>query len=172
MRKIEILTYTCPLCNGDLMCAALDFSFKKELGGRTKTSYKCMACGESFYSIEDAVETNQPSEFHCLYCKEKATYLSLRDDWADYWKCVPCKVSFERTYSPAFEGIQTVNMYTVLHGSLYVLRQFMDCQKSRVEMLPENPEDIVAIAREFDYLFPNVNPININSKLSTYLLFG
>ena len=157
MRKIEILTYTCPSCNGDLSCAALDFSFNKELGGRTKTSYICMACGDWFYSMEEAAE--EISDFPCLYCQEKATYLSLRDDWSDYWKCIPCKVSFERTYSPTFDGVRTINMYTVLHGSLYVLRQFMDKDKSRIEMLPENPDDTVAIAQEFEYLFPNVTSI-------------
>lgn len=172
MRKIEILTYTCPLCNGDLACAALDFSFKKELGGRTKTSYKCMACGEGFYSLEEAAEITTTPDFNCPYCKEKTANLNLKDDWSDYWKCVPCKVSFERTYSPAFEGIRTVNMYTVLHGSLYVLRQFMDTQKSRIEMLPEDPDDTVAIAQEFEYLFPNVNPTNIQDKLATYLIFS
>lgn len=172
MRKIEILTYTCPLCNGDLACTGVDFSFKKNLGCHTKTSYKCLACKEEFYSIDEAAEITTTPDFNCPFCQEKTTNLNLRDDWTDYWKCVPCKCSFEQTYSPTFDGIRTINMYTVLHGALYVLRQYMDRGKSRIEMLPENPDDTVAIAQEFEYLFPNVLPSNIQDKLATYLIFS
>jgi hypothetical protein len=111
-------------------------------------------------------------EYNCPYCHQQCTYLSLKDDWTDYWKCLPCKVAFCETYSANHKGIDTVNMYTTINDKLYVLRQFLRENRSRVDMLPADEEDTIVIAKDFDFLFPNILPSNIQQKLLTYLVFS
>lgn len=172
MRKIEILQYSCPTCNAELICQAVDFS--NDSTGRTRSTYKCAGCMEEFYSVEHAyiAEPEKTPELACLYCEKQCTYLSLRDDWTDYWKCLPCKVSYEKSFHPNHGGIQVSNMYTTLNNKLYVLRQYYLENRSRVEMLPEDEEDTVVIARVFPFLMPTVNPTNIRDKILTYLVFS
>jgi len=176
MKQIEILKYSCPQCNADLAVQAVDFSYDSTNGEKTKTTYRCMRCYEEFYSIEEAYvapedKTPEP-KYICPYCHQPCSYLSLKDDWTDYWKCLSCKVSFSDTYSANHKGIDTVNMYTTIKGKLYVLRQFLRENRSRVDMLPEDPEDTIVIAKDFDFLFPNILPSNIQDKLLTYLVFS
>lgn len=173
-RQVEIGEYGCPICNADLSATGVDFSYDRENGAKTKTTYKCIGCMEEFYSIEDAYEAppEKTPPFLCTFCGRQTKYLNLKDDWTDYYKCVPCKTSFERSFSPHYEGVQTINMYTTLNGHLYVLRQFMEKDKSRIEMLPEDPEDTVVIAQVYDFLLPNVTPQNIREKILTYLVFS
>lgn len=169
MRQIEILQYTCPLCNAQLSCQAVDHYEEY-----TRTLFKCMGCMEEFYSQEQAhvAEPDKTPKFACPFCEKQCTYLSLQDDWTDYWKCLPCKVSYERSFHPEHEGLETTNMYTEIRGHLYVLRQYHWEDRSRVELLPENLEDTVVIAREFPFLMPTVTPTNIKEKLVTYLVFS
>lgn len=169
MRQIEILQYTCPLCNAQLSCQAVD-----HYEDVSRSLFKCMGCMEEFYSEEKAhvSKPEQTPKLACHYCQNQCTYMSLRDDHTDYWKCLPCKVSYEQNYSPNNEGIETVNMYTTIHGHLYVLRQYLWENRSRIEMLPEDLDDTVVIARAFPFLFPNVTPSNIETKLLTYLVFS
>lgn len=173
-RQIELDEYSCPICNDDIAATGVDFSYEKDEANQTKTTYKCLGCSEKFYSIEYATEAHsgKTPHFLCLFCGKQAKYLSLKNDWTDYWKCLPCKASFEQSYSPHYEGIQTVNMYTNIGGHLYVLRQFMEDKRARIEMLPEDPEDTVVIAYEFEFLLPNVTPANISEKIKTYLVFS
>jgi len=174
MRQIEILKYSCPQCNADLIVKAVDFSYDRINGEKTKTSYQCIGCREEFYSLEDAyvIAIEKAPEFNCPYCHQKCSYLSLKDDWTDYWKCLPCKVAFCQTFSANHTGIDTINMYTTIKGKLFVLRQFLRENRSRVDMLPEDPEDTIVIAKDFDFLFPNILPSNIQDKLLTYLVFS
>jgi DNA-directed RNA polymerase subunit RPC12/RpoP len=174
MRQIETMEYSCPVCAADLICQAVDFSYDNTNGENTKTSYQCIGCGGVFYSIEQAyvAEPDKTPEFICPYCKQQADYLSLKDDWTDYWKCPPCKVSFQSTYRTDWKDVDIINMYTTIKTRLYVLRQFLSLNRSRVDMLPADPEDTVVIACDFDFLLPNVLPSNIHEKLLTYLVFS
>lgn len=174
MRQIEILKYSCPQCNADLMTQAVDFSYNHSDGSKTKTTYQCIGCLEEFYSIEEAhvAEPDKAPEYICPYCHDKCAYLSLKDDWTDYWKCLPCKVSFCQTLDPVYKGMEIINMYTTIKGKLYVLRQFLRDGRSRVDMLPEDEDDTIVIAKDFDFLFPNITPANIQQKLLTYLVFS
>lgn len=174
MRQIEILQYSCPQCNASLFVQGVDFSYDSANGAKTKTSYQCLGCREEFYSIEQAhvAEADKAPEYHCPYCHQLCDYLSLKDDWTDYWKCLPCKVAFCQTYNANTIGIDTINMYTTIKDRLYVLRQFIRENRSRVDMLPEDEEDTIVIAKDFDFLFPNVLPSNIQEKLLTYLVFS
>lgn len=174
MRQIEILKYSCPQCNADLITQAVDFSYDATHGEVTKTSYQCRGCKEEFYSLEEAyvAPPEKTPEYLCPYCHQQCTYLSLKDDWTDYWKCLPCKVAFSYMFSPNHKGIDTVNMYTTINDKLYVLRQFLREGRSRVDMLPADEEDTIVIAKEFGFLFPNVLPSNIQQKLLTYLVFS
>lgn len=180
MRQIELLKYSCPVCNADLIINGVDFSYDKDKGKKTKTRYKCIGCHDQFYSIEWAYVSSpdKTPEHICPYCHEQlCLYLSLKDDWTDYWECLPCKVSFQNgnisTYPvPKENYIEIVNMYTTINDKLYVLRQFIKENRSRIEMLPADEEDTVVIAQDFDFLFPNVLPTNIQQKLLTYLVFS
>ena len=167
MRQIEILQYTCPLCNAQLSCQAVD-----HYDDHSKTLWKCMGCMEEFYSQEKAHVPEKPPEFLCRFCGQQCLNMNLKDDWTDYWKCVPCKISYEMSSHPDYQGIERTNMYTTLHNNLYVLRQFLFENRSRIEMLPEKLDDTVVIAREFPFLMPNVTPSNIQDKLLTYLVFS
>lgn len=169
MRQIEILQYTCPLCNAQLSCQAIDHY--EEF---SRTHFKCMGCMEDFYSQEKPHVGSLGSEpsLACPFCEKPCTYLSLKDDWTDYWKCLPCRVSFEDSFNPNRKGIETSNMYTTLRGHLYVLRQYHWENRCRIEMLPENEDDTVVIAKEFPFLLPAVTPSNIQEKLLTYLVFS
>jgi len=173
MRQIELLEYSCPLCNADLITQGVDFpnSAGQEM---TKTRYRCVGCMEEYYSLEAAhvAAPDNTVEYNCPYCNKLCTYMSLKDDWTDYWKCLPCKVSFSQSQLPNWKGIDTINMYTTLSGNLYVLRQFLANGWSRVEMLPADEEDTVVIAYEFKFLMPAVTPTNIQQKLLTYLIFS
>lgn len=173
MRQIEILQYTCPLCNAQLSCQAVDHYYTPD-GGKSTTRFKCIGCMEEFYSQEEAhvAEPDKSPKLDCPYCNVPCTYLSLRDDWTDYWKCLPCKVSYEQSFHPDHSGIETTNMYTTIRGHLYVLRQYHWENRSRLEMLPENLDDTVVIAMMFPFLFPNVTPANIENKILTYLVFS
>lgn len=174
MRKVEVLEYNCPICNADLWPIANDFSVDKERGEKTVTTMQCQGCKEKFYTEEEAhvsPEDKRPL-FNCRYCGRQCGYLSLKDDWSDYWRCLPCRVTYEQRYSPGYTDVQTINMYTTINGKLYVMRQFIDRNRTRVELLPENLEDTVVIAQEFPFLFPNVTPFNVAEKLLTYLIFS
>lgn len=172
MRQIEILKYTCPLCNAQLSCQATDFS--NDSVGSTKSMFKCIGCMEEFYSQEQAYVSppEKTTEFLCSFCKKQCLNMHLKDDWTEYWKCIECKMSYEMCMHPDYQGVERTNMYTTLHGNLYVLRQFHFENRSRVEMLPEKLEDTVVIAREFPFLMPTVTPTNIQEKLLTYLVFS
>lgn len=173
MRKIEVGIYNCPKCNADLFCTATDMYFMSKDVVKTRCNFKCLGCGTEFYSMElTGVGAPNSPVYICQYCEKRTEYIPLRDSWADYWKCVPCQVSFEQTWMSSRTGIDVINMYTNLQGNLYVLRQYLHSSKSRVELLPENLEDTVVIAQEFPYLLPTVNPANIREKLLTYLLFS
>lgn len=169
MRQIEILQYTCPLCNAQLSCQAVD-----HYEDYTRTLFKCMGCMEEFYSQEKAhvAEPEKAPKLDCQFCGQPCTYMSLQDDWTDYWKCLPCKVSYEQSFHPNREGLESSNMYTEIRGHLYVLRQYYWEERSRIELLPEDTEDTVVIAREFPFLMPTVTPSNIKEKLTTYLVFS
>lgn len=172
MRQIELREYSCPICNADLYQVGVDFSYQKDKGEETKTTYQCQGCKEKFCSIEDAHVAKEQPLFDCRYCGKRCSYLSLCDDWSDYFKCLDCKVSYERRYDPGFPDVQTINMYTTIKGHLYVMRQFIDQNRTRVEMLPEKLDDTVVIAQEFQFLIPNITPFNIQDKLLTYLIFS
>ncbi len=174
MRQIDICEYGCPYCNGNLIVQGVDFSYEAVSGESTKTTYRCAGCYEEFYSVEEAhvAEPERAPEYKCPYCGQSCKYLSLKDDWTDYWKCAPCKVSFSESYNPNTKGIEIVNMYTTINDKLYVLRQFMKDGTSRVDLLPEDEEDTIVIAYQFNFLFPNINPSNIQNKLLTYLVFS
>jgi DNA-directed RNA polymerase subunit RPC12/RpoP len=174
MRQIEILRYSCPQCNADLAVQAVDFSYDSTNGEATKTSYRCIGCLEEFYSIEEAYvsEPDKTPEYICPFCHDKCVYLSLKDDWTDYWKCLSCKVSYCQSLNPSWKGIEMTNMYTTLNSRMYVLRQFLNENRSRIDMLPEDEEDTIVIAKDFDFLFPNITPSNIQQKLLTYLVFS
>ena len=169
MRQIEILQYTCPLCNAQLSCQAVD-----HYDDYSRSHFKCMGCMEDFYSEEKphVAEPDKTPKMSCLFCEQQCLYLSLKDDWSDYWKCLPCKVSYERSFHPDYEGLETCNMYTEIRGHLYVLRQYYWENRARIEMLPEKLEDTVVIAKEFAFLMPTVTPSNIKEKLITYLVFS
>jgi hypothetical protein len=169
MRQIEILQYTCPLCNAQLSCQAID-----HFEDFSRTTFKCMGCMEEFFSQEKPhiADAGSAPYMDCMFCGQQCTYMSLKDDWTDYWKCLPCKVSYEESFHPDHKGLETSNMYTTLHGHLYVLRQWLWENRSRIEMLPEDLDDTVVIAREFPFLFPNMTPTNIQEKLLTYLVFS
>lgn len=174
MRKIDILQYSCPACNADLVATGSNFSFGQPGEEQTRTNYKCQGCHQEFYSIEEAhvLPPEKTPEFTCFYCGKQCTYLSLADDWTDYWKCLPCKVSYSQFYDPSWNGIDTISLFTTINNKLYVLRQFLSQGRSRVEMLPEDEEDTVVIAYEFNFLLTSVTPSNIQTKLPTYLLFS
>ena len=174
MRQIELLSYSCPQCNGQLHVKSVDFSYESTVGTATKTSYQCIGCLEQYYTIEQAhvAEPEKAPEYICPYCHQQCSYLSLKDDWTDYWKCLPCKVSFSQSFNPNWQGIEMSNMYTTISGRMYVLRQFFNENRSRIDMLPEDEEDTIVIAQAFDFLFPNITPANIQQKLLTYLVFS
>jgi len=174
MRQIEILKYSCPQCNADLATQGVDFSYDSTSGQQTRTNYQCIGCREQFYSIEEAyvAPTEKAPKYTCPYCHQPCSYLSLKDDWTDYWKCLPCKVAFSQTHDPKHAGIDTINMYTTIKDKLYVLRQFLRENRSRVDMLPEDEDDTIVIAKDFNFLFPNMLPSNIQQKLLTYLVFS
>ena len=174
MRQINLLEYSCPHCNADLIVHGVDFNYESVNGEATQTTYRCIGCLNFFYTIEQAHVASEDSrpEYKCPYCQKQCSYLSLKDDWTDYWKCIDCKASYQGTYSPVNTGIDTLNMYTTINNKLYVLRQFMHENRSRVDLLPEDPEDTIVIAYNFDFLFPNITPSNIQQKLLTYLVFS
>lgn len=169
MRQIEILQYTCPSCNAQLSCQAVDHYDDKSV-----SIFKCLGCMEEFYSQEQAhvAEPGKAPKLDCQFCNQPCTYLSLKDDWSDFWKCLPCKVSYEQSFHPSREGLEASCMYTEIRGHLYVLRQYYWENRSRVELLPEDLDDTVVIAREFPFLMPTVTPSNIKEKLITYLVFS
>lgn len=180
MRKVEILQYTCPNCNGDLIPDGVNFSFGNPGEEQTKQHYRCSGCSEQFYSIEEAhvLPAEKTPEFTCFYCGKQCTYLSLKDDWTDYWKCLPCKVSYSQFYDPTWKssptqkGVNTISLFTTINNKMYVLRQFLDKGTSRVEMIPEDEEDTVVIVYEFKFLLSSVTPSNIHIKLPVYMLFS
>lgn len=168
MRNIEIGKYTCPRCNASLLTIAEDLM----CGIQMTTRYKCAGCHEEYYSIEYINTVKQPPELKCPFCKKPADYFVVSDSWVDYWKCLPCRSTFEQMYTLKHEGLTTIQMYTNIRNKLYVLRQFLSINKSRIEMLPENIEDTVVIAQDFAFLLPSVTPENIQEKLMTYLVFS
>lgn len=172
MRKIEVGRYNCPKCNADLLTNAVDFYFDGQT--MSTSQWKCTGCHEEFYSVEQpyVATPDKSPPFMCPYCEQDAIYVSLYDDWSDYWKCIPCRVTFERCWMTHQSGIHTVNMYALLDSNLYVLRQYLQENKSRIDLLPRNLDDTVIIAKEFPYLLPSVIPINIKEKLKTYLVFS
>jgi len=174
MRQINFLEYGCPYCNADLVVHGVDFSYESVNGESTKTTFQCVGCKEFFYTIEDAhvSSPDRTPEYKCPYCLQQCTYLSLKDDWTDYWKCNPCKTSFSQSYSPDYKGIDIVNMYATINDKLYVLRQFTRSGTSRIDLLPQNEDDTIMIVKEFNFLFPNVLPSNIQTKLLTYIVFS
>lgn len=177
-RRLDAFEYTCPLCTGELVVQGVDFSYHTDNGvaneAECKTTFQCSACKERFHHIEKpyVAPKEKTAEFKCRYCGKQCSNISLTDDWTDYWKCLPCKVSFEHRYDPGYPDVQTINMYAVVNSHLYVMRQFMDRGRTRIELLPENVEDTVQIACEFPFLLPSVNPSNIQDKLLTYLIFS
>ena len=172
MRKLESFQqpYSCPNCTGDLWPVSTDFSYDQEHGGRTRVTVKCQACQEKFFCDESA--HIRKSNFPCRFCGLQCESLSLVDDWTSYYKCIPCKVSYEHQYDPGFKDITVINMYTKINSNLYVMRQYMRDGWTQIEMLPPDPEDTIVIAQRFDFLLPNINPTNIDQKLLTYLLFS
>lgn len=174
MRRLEKFEYDCPVCAAPLVVHGTDFCYQVDKGEETKTTYKCGGCGEMWSYIEKAYISPEDvaPQFNCMFCKQKCHYLSLKDDWSDYWKCLPCKVSYEqRINNHEWNGINTINMYTMIKDNLYVLRQHLDLVKSSIVMLPEDIDDTIVTASEFLFLMPNITPSNIQSKLLTYLVF-
>jgi hypothetical protein len=157
-----------------LVVHRVDFSYESVNGESIKTTFQCVGCLEFYYTLENTHVANPDNtpEYKCPYCQNQCSYLSLQDDWSDYWKCVPCKTSFTQTYNPNHSVIEIVNMYTVINNKIYVLRQFLYENRSRVDLLPADEEDTIVIAHEFNFLFPNVTPTNIQQKLLTYLVFS
>lgn len=172
-RKLEQFEYSCPSCTGELVVVGIDFNYD-DIESRCKSTYECIACKERFYHVEEPHITpeNKAAKYRCQYCGKQCANLGLANDWTDYWKCVPCKVSYESGYVPGRPDLQTINMYTTINGHLYVMRQFMHRIKTRIEMLPDDVDDTVVIAHEFPFLLPSVNPANIQNKLLTYLIFS
>ncbi len=173
-RNLQAFEYNCPVCSADLVVQGVDFSYHAGGEAESRSTFECSACKERFSYIEKpyVAPADKTPEFKCRYCGKQCHNVSLTDDWTDYWKCLPCKVSFEHRYDPGYPDVQTINMYTMFNGRLYVMRQFMDRSKTRVEMLPENVEDTVMIVHDFPFLLPNINPSNIHDKLLTYLIFS
>lgn len=174
MRQINFLEYGCPYCNADLHVHSVDFSHESINGESTKTTFQCIGCKEFFFTIEAAyvAPVDKAPEYKCPYCQAPCTYLSLKDDWTDYWKCTPCKTSYSQTYNPQHKGIDTVNMYATINNKLFVLRQFIHSETSRIDLLPGNEDDTIIIVNSFNFLFPNVTPANIQTKLLTYIVFS
>lgn len=174
MRQIAVMEYSCPHCNADLIVQSVDFAHAAVNGEATKTIFQCIGCLEYFYTVEDAHVTapEKTPEYKCHFCQNQCIYLSLKDDWTDYWKCVSCKVSYSRSYDPNYTGTDVINMYTNINDKLYVLRQFPKEKKSRVDYLPADPEDTIVIVKDFNFLFPNITPANIETKLRTYITFS
>jgi hypothetical protein len=172
MRKIESFEhpYSCPNCTNDLWPVSTDFSYDQEHGARTRVTVQCQACREKFFCDERAHV--RKSGYRCRYCQLECESLSLADDWTSYYKCVPCKVSYEHRYDPGLNDVHTINMYAHINGNLYVIRQFIRDNWTQIELLPPDPEDTVVIAQRFDFLLPNITPANIDQKLLTYLLFS
>lgn len=174
MRQINFLEYGCPFCNADLHVYGVDHSYESTNGAATKTTFQCVGCKEYFYTVEDAhvADPNRAPEYKCPYCGQQCSYLSLKDDWTDYWKCTPCKVSFSHFNYVDSTGVDIINMYATINNRLYVLRQFPRQGTSRIDLLPVNEEDTIMIVQEFSFLFPNVLPSNIETKLLTYIVFS
>jgi hypothetical protein len=172
-RRLETFEYSCPICTADLVVVGVDFNhFSNE--DESKTTFACTGCKERFHHIEKPYVSpkDKTPEFKCQYCGGQCSNLALTDDWTDYWKCLSCRTSYEHRYDPGYQDVQTINMYTTINGHVYVMRQFMDRIKTRIEMLPEDVEDTVVIAQEFSFLLPSVTPINIQDKLLTYIIFS
>lgn len=174
MRKIDIQQYSCPICAAQLIPDGVNFSFGSPGEEMTRQNYKCSGCPEQFYSLEEAyvLPADKTPEFTCFYCGAQCTYLSLQNDWTDYWKCTPCKATFSFMYNKDWADTDIISLFTTINNKLYVLRQFLREGTSRIEMLPDNEEDTIVIAYEFKFLMPSVNPTNIHEKLPTYMLFS
>jgi hypothetical protein len=172
-RRLDAFESSCPSCTADLVIVGVDFYHSSD-GDESKSTFECSGCKERFHHIEKpyVAPKDKTPDFKCRFCGRQCTNMALTDDWTDYWKCLSCKTSYEHRYDPGFPDVQTINMYTTINGHLYVMRQFLDRIRTRIEMLPEDVEDTIVIAHEFPFLLPAVNPTNIQDKLLTYLIFS
>jgi transcription elongation factor Elf1 len=173
IRTLETFDYSCPFCTSDLIVVGVDFSHNFEIS-EARSTFECSGCKETFYYIEKPhIRPKEMTEkFHCRYCNRRCTNYSLADDWTDYWKCDSCNVSYEHRYNPGLPDTQIINMYTTINNRLHVMRQFMDQIKTSIEILPDNVNGAIIAAQEFPFLFPNINPSNIQNKIKTYLIFS
>jgi transcription elongation factor Elf1 len=167
MKKIELNEYQCPICSNDLRVDSVSL-----MGTETKTYFSCHSCNEKYFSSEIPDVSQRSPEFTCLFCHVKPQYLSLSNDWSDYWRCDACDCSFEARYLPDWDGLNTINMYAELKGKRYCIRQFLAENLTRIETIPVTDADAVVKIAEFDFLMPHVNPQNIVEKLPVYILFS
>src|SRR5579885_3084128 len=162
--------YKCSLCKGDL----IPRSNNPLPDGQIWTHFQCLTCQADHYYTEKpyvAPPNNRPDK-PCKFCGKLCEYYGLADDWQDYWKCDSCQVH----YSSWLRGLnepfgESVEIYTRIKDKTFCLRQYMPDNKSRLEMVPDDPEDTLLIIKDFDHLFPDVTPSNIQEKLPIYILF-
>lgn len=107
---------------------------------------------------------------NCDFCNQ---LLTVNDGCDGHWSvCLACNVSFQATYATDWTTTDIISMQTYINGRTYVLRQFLSLKASRVDIIPDDPEDTIIIACNFNFLLPSVTPTNIRDKLLTYLIFS
>lgn len=168
----ELHPYLCLVegCTGDLFCTSEDPLSED----RMLTHFICNVCKTSHAYIESlhVLPRTQSPEKLCQFCNQQLDYFAMKDSWNDYYKCDTCKAHY-RSYLRDVNNICIdVYLYTKINGKTFCLRQFSDTGKSRVDIIPDNLDDTIIVVKEFDFLFPDVTPQNIQDKLPIYILFS
>ena len=172
MIKMDKLgAYECHLCKGQLIA----LSNNPLPSGKMLTHFQCMACQADHAYVEEPYihPPERRPQKACKFCGQPCDYYSLADDWQDYWKCNSCQVHYSEWLKTLNEPYgESIEIYTQIKGFKFCLRQYITENKSRLEQVPNDPEGTLIIIKNFDHLFPDVTPSNIQEKLPIYILFS
>jgi len=170
MIKMNKLEYYCLICSGELIA----LSANPIEDGQIMTHFQCISCQADHCYVEEPYihPPEKTPAYNCKFCNQSCKYFSLKDDWSDYWRCDPCDTHYSQVLVGSDTMAWEMDMYTRVKGIKFCLRQFMQEKKSRLEQIPDNPDDTLIIIKDFDHLFPDVNPQNIQEKLPIYILFS
>src|ERR1700676_2790650 len=128
MKQLTLYEFSCQICFNDLMVTSMDLMVNE-----TITYFKCSRCSEQYFSSEIPNTSTKSPDFKCPFCQTTPLYLSLVNDWNDYWKCIQCDSSFEARYSEDWDGINVINIYSKFNDKLYCIRQFLAENITKIE---------------------------------------
>jgi hypothetical protein len=179
MRQIEVLQYTCPLCNAQLSCQAVDHYEEY-----TKTLFRCVGCLKEFYSQEKP---------HSRKAFNLSSFLMTN-----------CEFCGKELHLSHYEGGQKIAVYDCTHCPVLTSFHFMtevgnlatDNMRIKTTFMLDRNEHIYIWTNNYgkgiSYItdvgvtlaksgrdpllikFPkimNINPQNVHEKFAFYIVF-